>query len=43
MKRYRDAGADEVVLLLSRFQTAGEARGVVERLGERIIRPAGML
>jgi alkanesulfonate monooxygenase SsuD/methylene tetrahydromethanopterin reductase-like flavin-dependent oxidoreductase (luciferase family) len=40
MKRYRDAGAEEIVLLLSRFKTDAEARAVVEKLGERVIVPA---
>jgi probable F420-dependent oxidoreductase len=43
MKRYRDAGAGEVVVLLSRFQGVDGARAVVERVGERLIAPAEAL
>ncbi len=43
MKRYRDAGADEVVVLLSRFRSDDEARAVVERVGDNLVVPAGAL
>ena len=43
MKRYRDAGVDEVVVLLSRFRGIDDARAVVEKVGERIIGPASGL
>ena len=41
MKRSRDAGAGEIVVLLPRSATKDEARAVVERLGERLIVPVG--
>ena len=40
MKRYRDGGASEVVVLVSRFEGAAGARAVIEKLGERLIVPA---
>jgi probable F420-dependent oxidoreductase len=43
MKRYRDAGASEVVVLVSRFEGAEGARAVIEKLGERLIVPAEAL
>jgi probable F420-dependent oxidoreductase len=43
MKRYRDAGASEVVVLLSRFEGVDGARAVVEKVATRLIRPAEAL
>ena len=43
MKRYRDAGAGEVVVLLSRFEGVDGARAVVEKVGARIVQPAEAL
>jgi probable F420-dependent oxidoreductase len=43
MKRYRDAGADQVVLLLPLAATADELVAAVERLGARIVAPAASL
>ncbi len=43
MKRYRDAGADEVVVLLSRFEGVDGARAAVEKVGTRLVAPAEAL
>jgi len=40
LKRYRDAGAEQVVLLLFDAPTADTVRPALERLAERIIEPA---
>ena len=43
MKRYRDAGAGEVVLLLPVSESAEQVRAAVEWLGEKIVQPAARL
>ena len=43
MKRYRDAGVEQVVLLLFRSATADEARAEIERLGRTVVEPAAAL
>jgi len=43
IKRYRDAGAGEVVLLLPLSNSPEEVRAAVEWLGEEIVEPAGRL
>jgi len=43
MKRYRDAGVEQVVLLLFRAGTAEEACAEIRRLGESIVEPARRL
>jgi len=43
MKRYREAGVGEVVLLLPISESADDVRTAVEWLGEKIVRPAAAL
>ncbi|MGH7819254.1 MAG: LLM class F420-dependent oxidoreductase, partial [Candidatus Binatia bacterium] len=43
MKRYRDAGVEEVVLLLFGAETAERVQGAIEILGRTVIEPAARL
>jgi hypothetical protein len=43
MKRYCDAGAGEVVVLLPRFRSVDEACAAIKKVGERLVAPAGAL
>jgi probable F420-dependent oxidoreductase len=40
LARYRDAGVDQVVLLVFASRTTDEARRAIEQLGDRVIEPA---
>jgi hypothetical protein len=43
IKRYRDAGAGEVVMLLPISESPEQVRAAVEWLGEKLVEPAARL